>query len=77
MTASTQVKLQSSDGVEMQVGKKRHILFHPRLTHTDMRLAREVAERSVLIKNIVGDLGEEALTEAIPISNACQYHHLC
>lgn len=50
MTASPQVKLLSSDGVEMQV-------------------AREVAERSVLIKNIVGDLGEEALSEAIPISN--------
>ena len=74
MTASTQVKLQSSDGVEMQVGNNRHIPSHPRLTHTDMRLAREVAERSVLIKNIVGDLGEEALTEAIPISNVCQYH---
>jgi len=50
MTASPQVKLLSSDGVEMPV-------------------AREVAERSVLIKNIVGDLGEEALSEAIPISN--------
>jgi hypothetical protein len=72
MTASTQVKLQSSDGVEMQVGKNRHIPSHLRLTHTDMLPAREVAERSVLIKNIVGDLGEEALTEAIPISNVCQ-----
>lgn len=40
---------------------------------TDMRPEREVAERSVLIKNIVGDLGEEALAEAIPITNVCHY----
>ena len=30
---------------------------------------REVAERSVLIKNMVGDLGEEGMTEAIPFPN--------
>lgn len=28
-----------------------------------------MAERSVLIKNMVGDLGEEAMEEAIPIPN--------
>jgi hypothetical protein len=76
MTASPQVKLLSSDGVEMQVGKHRYIVPHPYLTYTDIRLAREVAERSVLIKNIVGDLGEEALSEAIPISNVCLSNRL-
>jgi S-phase kinase-associated protein 1 len=30
---------------------------------------REVAEKSVLIKNMVGDLGEEAMEDAIPIPN--------
>ncbi|ETN40270.1 E3 ubiquitin ligase complex SCF subunit sconC [Cyphellophora europaea CBS 101466] len=30
---------------------------------------RGVAERSVLIKNMVGDLGEDAITEPIPIPN--------
>lgn len=74
MTASDQVKLQSSDMVEITVGKQRHISLDPHSTHIDMRLAREVAERSVLIKNIVGDLGEEALVEAIPISNVRPSH---
>lgn len=35
----------------------------------DISVDREVAERSVLIKNMIGDLGEEALSEAIPIPN--------
>lgn len=30
---------------------------------------KDVAERSVLIKNMVGDLGDEAMTEPIPIPN--------
>ena len=30
---------------------------------------RDIAERSVLIKNMVGDLGEESITESIPIPN--------
>jgi len=35
----------------------------------EIPVERDVAERSVLIKNMVGDLGEEAMTEAIPIPN--------
>jgi S-phase kinase-associated protein 1 len=35
----------------------------------NITVERTVAERSVLIKNMVGDLGEEAMTEAIPIPN--------
>ncbi|RMZ90770.1 hypothetical protein DV736_g2012, partial [Chaetothyriales sp. CBS 134916] len=51
----------------------------------DIPVEREVAERSVLIKNMVGDLGEDAMTEPIPIPNVnaavlkkviewCQHH---
>lgn len=36
---------------------------------TDIWTEREVAERSVLIKNMVTDLGEEAMEEPIPIPN--------
>ena len=31
--------------------------------------ARDVAERSILIKNMMDDIGEQAMTEAIPIPN--------
>jgi len=51
MSAVGQVKLKSSDGVEMTVD-------------------RDVAQRSILIKNMVDDLGDETGTgEAIPIPN--------
>jgi len=35
----------------------------------DISVDKNVAERSVLIKNMVSDLGEEAMTEPIPIPN--------
>ncbi|KIW20465.1 E3 ubiquitin ligase complex SCF subunit sconC [Exophiala spinifera] len=35
----------------------------------DIFVEREVAERSILIKNMVTDLGEEAMEEPIPIPN--------
>lgn len=41
--------------------------FYPQIA--DVKLEREVAERSVLIHNMVGDLGEESMTEPIPIPN--------
>jgi len=37
--------------------------------NVDIQVDRDVAERSVLIKNMVDDLGEGALTESIPIPN--------
>jgi len=51
----------------------------------DINVERDIAERSVLIKNMLGDLGEDALTEPIPIPNVnaavlkkvikwCQHH---
>ncbi|KAI4241342.1 MAG: hypothetical protein L6R42_011297 [Xanthoria sp. 1 TBL-2021] len=47
---STQIKLQSSDSVEIAVD-------------------RDVAERSILIKNMMEDLGDGIMSEAIPIPN--------
>lgn len=35
----------------------------------DIPVEKDVAERSLLIKNMVSDLGEEAMTEPIPIPN--------
>lgn len=35
---------------------------------------RDVAERSVLIKNMMEDIGEQAMTEAIPIPNVSSQH---
>jgi len=35
----------------------------------DISVEKEVAERSVLIKNMIEDVGDEAMTEAIPIPN--------
>lgn len=32
---------------------------------------REVAERSILIKNMIEDIGDQAINEAIPIPNVC------
>jgi Skp1 family, tetramerisation domain len=40
----------------------------------DITVDKEVAERSVLIKNMVGDLGEEATSDAIPIPNVSHLH---
>jgi S-phase kinase-associated protein 1 len=37
----------------------------------DMPVEREVAERSILIKNLLEDLGGEG-TEPIPIPNVCR-----
>ena len=68
--ASAQLVLVSSDGVEIPVGKLRQSCDLRKwrfltLWPTD----REVAERSVLIKNMVEDLGEAATAEPIPIPN--------
>ncbi len=63
------------------VSRSRNLRIRSLLTLAD----RDVAERSILIKNMVGDLGEEAMDEAIPIPNVnaavlkkviewCQHH---
>lgn len=40
----------------------------------DITVDKEVAERSLLIKNMVGDLGEEATSAPIPIPNVSYCH---
>lgn len=35
----------------------------------EIDVAKDIAERSLLIKNMVSDLGEEAMTETIPVPN--------
>ena len=38
--------------------------------NVDIPIEREVAERSILIKNLLEDLGSDG-TEAIPVPNVC------
>ncbi|KAL8744990.1 MAG: hypothetical protein Q9190_002831 [Brigantiaea leucoxantha] len=51
----------------------------------EIPVERDIAERSILIKNMIEDIGDEAMTEAIPIPNVneavltkvlewCQHH---
>lgn len=40
----------------------------------DTGTEREVAERSILIKNMLEDIGDQAMTEAIPIPNVSFQH---
>jgi hypothetical protein len=63
------VRLQPSDGDEIPVGKlpaHLEILF---ALVADPTTERAVAERSILIKNLLDDLPDSANTEAIPIMN--------
>lgn len=65
--APNKITLTSSDGVDIAVGKL--ITFWiPDYANMDP-LERDVVERSVLIKNMLEDLGES--DEAIPIPNVC------
>ena len=82
MAETQKIKLMSSDSAEITVGtsslfsmctpercRRSHFkvpLWALLTTDTD----RDVAERSVLIKNMMEDIGEQAMTEAIPIPNA-------
>jgi S-phase kinase-associated protein 1 len=46
----------------------------------DITVARDVATRSILIKNLIEDLGEAAISEAVPIPNVSLSSltgHLC
>ena len=74
---STQmIKLQSNDNVEISVGKCFTRL--PLATCLSISLCasllifqieRAVAERSILIKNLLEDIGSDDMTEAVPIPN--------
>ena len=41
-----------------------------------LTVEKDVAERSILIKNMIDDVGDEAITEAIPIPNVNFLHIL-
>ena len=78
MSGQQMIKLQSSDGVEIPVGKPSLVVakpstFLPLATADFHAAARDVAERSILIKNMMDDIGEQAMTEAIPIPNVSFY----
>ncbi len=50
------------------------LLLHyalPVLTH---RTDRQVAERSILIKNLLEDIGDQTVDEAVPIPNVSLQH---
>ncbi|KEF50789.1 E3 ubiquitin ligase complex SCF subunit sconC [Exophiala aquamarina CBS 119918] len=61
--------LQSSDGQDFVVGACNSPSKHPRPGGLIAQPERKVAERSIVVQNIVSDLGEEAMDEAIPIPN--------
>ena len=75
---ANKITLTSSDGTDIQVGKSLNLLWYLSFgvyTDASLWLDREVAERSVLIKNMLEDLGESG--EAIPIPNVSFHpHHL-
>ena len=37
--------------------------------NVELNVEKEVGERSILIKNMIEDIGDQALNEAIPIPN--------
>jgi hypothetical protein len=82
MSGTTTIKLQSSDHAEIIVGKLiapdltvalaifKVGLSYSTTTDTDTTVTeREVVERSVLIKHMMEDLGDQPITDAIPIPN--------
>ena len=83
MSGNQTIKLQSSDNAEITVGKQARPGKHcpasanlslpmvKRIPTDAIVLEREVVERSVLIKNMMEDLGDQPITDAIPIPNVC------
>lgn len=68
---STQmITLESNDHSTIEVGKSSPQIFLISSTATDTPTERCVAERSMLIKNMIEDLGDEAVAnQPIPIPN--------
>ena len=74
MSGTQIIKLMSSDNAEISVGKymttivaafNGALLLPAKLCPAE----REVAERSILIKNMMEDIGDQTVGEAIPIPN--------
>lgn len=73
MSSNTIIKLQSSDNIEINVGAYFSSSPHPESVSNDgydgYTAEREVAERSILIKNMMEDIGDQASNDTIPIPN--------
>lgn len=72
--APTKIRLQSNDNAAIEVGKLALWPGTPstpcplvRAVTDQYRADRQVAERSLLIKNMLEDLGDAALDQTIPI----------
>ena len=83
MSGSQIIKLMSSDNAEISVGKCSALTAavvnkaSDRCPLTDIGTTeREVAERSILIKNMMEDIGDQTIGEAIPIPNVGRSHML-
>ena len=74
-----QITLGTSDGAEVKVGTSANNQLHCSATvsHAYQLIERVVAERSILIKNMLEDIGDEAVTEAIPIPNVSKMGRHC
>ena len=78
MSGTQIIKLMSSDNAEISVGKYRAPIaaafIGTILLPTNLHLTeREVAERSILIKNMMEDIGDQTVGEAIPIPNVGRF----
>ena len=82
MAESQKIKLMSSDSAEITVGMSQSFPLPASYLSPNDYMAgfansyadRDVAERSVLIKNMMEDIGEQAVAEAIPIPNVSPQH---
>lgn len=72
MAAAPKIKLQSSDSVDIIVGMTS--FPHQPYPFLTIHSEREIAERSVLIKNMLEDVGDQAMNDAIPIPNVSIAH---
>ena len=50
------------------------MLLHYFLSSLTHRTDRQVAERSILIKNLLEDIGDQTVDEAVPIPNVSFQH---
>ena len=67
------IKLQSSDHVEITVGMLT-VTTLARVRTLMCCTEKAVAERSILIKNMMEDIGDQTMNEAVPIPNvSCQH----
>ncbi len=71
MSSATQkVKLQASDGEEFEIGTLYRYVFPNPFDCANVQADRQVAERSILIKNLLDDIPDATVGgEAIPIMN--------